>query len=250
MRTDGVRDVLALSECPFDRSPAQSNRAFLLIRLTPAGEGRASREAIAKPIRGAFRQFPEAVLRLRDLSAPGVPGGYPVRLAVHTRADLGASDLQAAADALADRLSRDAGLTDVFSTFRANVPSLLLEINRKEAARLGVAVDQIEKALRPAVGQNQPGSRERLEQLRLLRVPNGRGAMVPLAAVVRVREVSGPTVIDRLDLEPMAEITANLAPGVSLAEARARCEEEARTTLPQTCRLTWLSEMLPAQEAK
>ena len=71
--------------------------------------------------------------------------------------------------------------------------------------------------------------------------------MVPLKTLVQMTAKSGPIVIDRLNLEPMAEITANVAPGVSMAEARGQCEEEARRTLPKEYRLTWLSEMTSAQ---
>jgi HAE1 family hydrophobic/amphiphilic exporter-1 len=158
--------------------------------------------------------------------------------------------LQTVADDLVRRLNEKPGLTDVFTSFRADVPSLHLDIDRKEADRLGVAVDQIFKVLRSALGRGQTGNRGRLEALRSMKVANDRGQMVPLATVVRARVVSGPTVIYRLDREMMAEITANLAPGVSLAEARALCEQEAGTTLPKDYRLTWLSEMPPAQEAK
>lgn len=239
-KVGGQHDVLALCEDPFRRSPPQDNRAFLLVRLAPADNGRASRESIMQAMRAELRQFPGAVLRLRDLAAPG--GDYPVQLALHTTADLGVVNLQATADALVKRLSRKPGLTDVFTSFRASVPSLYFEIDREKAARLGVAVDQIEKVLRPALRSGQHRFREGPEALRALKVPDGRGQMVPLTSVVRVREVSGPTVIYRFDLGLMAEITANLAPGVSLAEARAQCEEEARTTLPKEYRLTWLSE--------
>jgi multidrug efflux pump subunit AcrB len=249
----GVRDVLALSENPFDLSPPLSNKAFLLIRLDPAGKGRPDRESIMKSIRGVFSRFPEARLLVRDLAAPGAlfGGGSPVRLAVHSAADLGVNQLQATADALVGQLNRNPRLNDVSTPFRANVPSLRLEIDRKEAARLGVAMDRIEEALRSATVRGQPGSPGRAEELlRSLHVPDGQGKMVPLASVVRMTYGSGPVVIDRLDLEAMAEITANLAPGVSPAEARALCEEEARTTLPKEYRLTWLSEVPSAREVR
>jgi multidrug efflux pump subunit AcrB len=248
----GVREVLALSESPFDRSPTGSNRAYLLVRLQPAGKDRGSCESIMKSIRGVFDQFPGARLLLRDLGTPSAlpNGGYAVRLAVHTAADLGMSHLQATADSLAKRLNEKPILTDVFSSFRAHTPWLRLDIDRKKAVRLGVDVDQILKVLQSAYRLGQAGAREGPEALLREQVPNNKGERVPLAAVVQITAGSGPTVIDRLDLEATAEITANLAPGVSLAEARALCEEEARTTLPKEYRLTWLSEMPPPQEAK
>jgi multidrug efflux pump subunit AcrB len=187
----GVRDVLALSKSPFDRRSTQSNRAYVLVCLQPAGKGRASRESIMKSIRGVFHQFPYANLRLSDLGAPGAlaNGGYALRLAVHTGGDLGLGHLQTTADAIVEQLNEEpVPADDVFNNFRANMPLL--------------------------------------------------------------RQRWGPTVIDRLDLEVMTEITASPAPGVSLAEARATFEEYVRRNLPQGYRLTWLSEMPPAEEGK
>jgi multidrug efflux pump subunit AcrB len=186
----GVRDVLALPKSPFDRRPAQSNRAYVLVSLHPAGKDRASRESIIKSIRDVLHQIPYALLRLSDLGAPGAlaNGGYALRLAVHTGGDLGMLHLETVANAIVAQSNKKPALIDVFSPFRANTP---------------------------------------LPDKRL-----------------------GPTVIDRLDLELMAEITANPFPGVSLAEARAQLEEYVRTTLPKEYRLTWLSEMPPAEAGK
>ncbi len=70
--------------------------------------------------------------------------------------------------------------------------------------------------------------------------------MVPLSAFLQVREVSAPEAVNRFNLFPAVEITANPAPGVSPAEARTLCEtlaEEVRKelALPAGYRLGWLN---------
>jgi multidrug efflux pump subunit AcrB len=72
--------------------------------------------------------------------------------------------------------------------------------------------------------------------------------MVALAAFTNVRELQGSWAVDRLNREPMIEITASPASGVSLAQARATCESQAEKArkelnLPATYRMTWLGEM-------
>ncbi len=69
--------------------------------------------------------------------------------------------------------------------------------------------------------------------------------MVPLATLVKVRQVEAPAVLDFLDLQPMVEITANPASGVSLDQARKICTLLAdgirkELGLPAEYRLTWL----------
>ena len=67
--------------------------------------------------------------------------------------------------------------------------------------------------------------------------------MVPLSKFVTVREVGGPARIDRLDLRPMVEITANPGRGVSLGQARWLCETRAEEELSSDYRLAWLQDL-------
>jgi multidrug efflux pump subunit AcrB len=81
----------------------------------------------------------------------------------------------------------------------------------------------------------------------LLRLENGR-QWAPPDKRGKVRHTSGPQAIMRFNMYPMAEITANPAPGVSLAEARDECERIARDTLREAYRLGWLSQPLRGDE--
>ena len=61
-----------------------------------------------------------------------------------------------------------------------------------------------------------------------LQVKNKLNQLVPLSSVMDVRDTIGPMVIERHNLYPSARITANLAEGVSLADAKSLCETLAR----------------------
>jgi multidrug efflux pump subunit AcrB len=87
----------------------------------------------------------------------------------------------------------------------------------------------------------------RVEDLRQLQVRNAQGQMVRLGTLVAVRDAEAPEVIERLDGEPMVEVTASPAVDVPVAQARTACEglaEEVRKKmgLPAEYRLTWLHE--------
>jgi multidrug efflux pump subunit AcrB len=83
------------------------------------------------------------------------------------------------------------------------------------------------------------------KDLRRLQIRGSQGQMIPLGTLVTVRERTGPVVLDFLDHFPMVEVTANPAPGESVAGLRQLCEQlanEVRTELGLAAayRLTWL----------
>ena len=95
--------------------------------------------------------------------------------------------------------------------------------------------------------QDDGGGRKRAADIKRLQVRSDKGKMVPLGSFVTVRDMTAPRVIDRLDFEPMVEVTANPASGVTLGQARGLCEAAANFELPSGYSLVWLQE-LPAAE--
>jgi multidrug efflux pump subunit AcrB len=260
-KVQGVRDVLTLSDNPFDFA---RDRACILVRLAPAGKGRAGREEVLEAMRARLREVAGMTARLRDLSgASRFPRcGYPIDLAVSGPEQ---DRVTQWADKLAGRMGKSEKLTDVAADPESSPQrQLYLDVDRTKAKEMGVSLDDVFTTLQACVGRlyindfNRVGRTwqvqlegkdlpKKAEDLKQLKVRNGKGDMVPLGAFVDLREVKGPTVLVRLDGRPMGEITANLAPGVPPAEARSLCErlaEEVRKELrlPREYRLTWLQE--------
>jgi multidrug efflux pump subunit AcrB len=259
----GVQDVLALTDHPFDRA---SNQACLLVRLAPADRRQANREQLTQTIRTRLGdEVAEMALRVRDLSGRGrFPRcGYPIEFAlVGPEQDR----LMAWAEKLADRLAQNPKLTDVGTSPGATrQPQLSLDVDRAQAKALGVSLDDLFTVLQVHLGslyvndfngfgrtwqvrvQAGPRFRNQAEDLKQLKVRNTQGDMVPVAQFVSVREIEAAGVLERLDGKPMVAITANPAPGESLAAARSLCEslaEEIRKELQLSAeyRLTWRQE--------
>jgi multidrug efflux pump subunit AcrB len=256
--TAGVHHTLAFTDNPFDLAPG---RPCLLVGLAPADGKRASREQLLRDLRARLgKELPEALVRLRDLSAPGAfpRCGYPIDLAVSGPE---ADRVRQLAENLANRLKQDQQFTDVLANPESlPQPQLYVDIDRAKAATLGVALKDILTTFESALGKVDvngldrtwqvqvrfgENARNQVDTLKVLKVRNSQGNMVPLAALATVRESLGPLVHDRLDLQPMVEITANPAAGVSRAQARTLCEtavQEGRKELglPAEYRLTWL----------
>ena len=95
---------------------------------------------------------------------------------------------------------------------------------------------------RPRVNSGNPGR---------LMLRNTQGTMVPLRKVCSVEDSEKPAYIDRFDMQPIAEISANPAAGATLAAIRTRCEQlaaecRAKQSLGSEYKLIWLCD-LPAR---
>jgi multidrug efflux pump subunit AcrB len=262
----GVQNVLALGEQPFDR---ERDQPCLVARLGPAKGAAVDRERLVGEIRALFPRGEKAPsTRIRDLSgAPGDPRpGYPIHFAI---VGPDRASAQALADQLVARLSQDGRLTDLWSGPRL-VPVPSADIDRAKAAALGVCPAEISASIQPVFGPVQIGGLKRfgrtlpmwvevasgrgddIDAFERLKVRNDKGAMVPVRSMATLRKDRAPDRLERIDLLPAVSITASLAGGLSLAEARFVCERLAEEVLakerPSDYRLTWLRSM-PAARA-
>jgi multidrug efflux pump subunit AcrB len=252
---DGVQGVLGMTEHPFD---GRRDGCCVLARLGPA-----DRERLFRTVRARLGEVEEARVRLRDLSGPGRCWGcrYPLDLAVSGPE---ADRVRAFAGKLAGRLRQDPSLTDLWAGSDAPTHrELTVTIDDAMLAFRQVALGRVLGTLRDELGQPAVGPFQRSgrwwqvtvkpdptalgvpEEVKSLRVRDAKGRWVQLSELVAVREVLAPAAVERLNLRPMVAITANPAPGVSLAQARALCEaraEEVRRELGLSAeyRLTWL----------
>ncbi len=138
---------------------------------------------------------------------------------------------------LVERLKQEPALRDVASDQQNNGLRAYLEIDRDAAARFGITTAVIDSALYSAYGQRlistiftqasqyrvvletMPQFRTGPQSLAELRLPSSSGGQVPLSAIARVTERTGPLVINHQGQFPAATISFNLAPGASLGEA-------------------------------
>jgi len=75
------------------------------------------------------------------------------------------------------------------------------------------------------------------------------GKMVPLSALITVRYVSAPKLVERFNGFPAVKVTGNPAPGYSSGQALAAMEEAARETLPEGFSSAWAGQALQEKES-
>ncbi|MEO3427352.1 multidrug efflux RND transporter permease subunit [Pelagibius sp. CAU 1746] len=238
-----------------------ANAATVFITMTPWEERQdpsLSQQAILGRLQGAFRQIQEAIIfAFPPPSIPGlgVAGGFQMQL--QDRGGVGLQELQRMTQEVLVDGNAQSGLSNLNSTFRANVPQLFAEVDRVKAKSLQVSLDQVFGALQTYLGSSyvndfnkfgrtwqvkvQADHRYRVEpeDIRRLEVRNAEGDMVPLGTLVRVDQTLGPQTVLRYNLYPSAAITGEAAPGYSSGQALDLMEQLAATKLPNSMGFEW-----------
>lgn len=259
--TPGIGDAVAYAGFNGLARTTQSNIGTGFIRLEPFDwrEPRGlTAERIANDLRGRLASVREAqvlVFLPPTVRGLGNVGGF--KLELQDRAARGFEALMAVTGEFNAAANADPALVGVFSTFRADVPQLWLDIDRSQALQMGVPIENIFDTLQVYLGslyvndfnrfgrtyrvtaQAEGEFRDRAEDILRLKTRNSEGDMLPLGALADLSEVGGPPNVLRYNLYPAAEITGSPAPGVSMGEAMAAVDRVAERVLPPGFGFEW-----------
>ncbi len=151
--------------------------------------------------------------------------------------------------AFTDEMAKNPGFVQVDTDLRLNKPEVRLEVDRERAADLGVSVDAVARTVETMLGgrsvtrykregeqydvvvQTAPGARSAPDDIERLFVRGKGDAMVPLSALVKLKEVVVPRELNHFGQRRSASITANLAPNYALGEALAFMDATAQKVL-------------------
>jgi multidrug efflux pump len=136
-----------------------------------------------------------------------------------------------------DELAKNPGFVQVDTDLRLNKPEIKLEVDRERAADMGIGVDLIARAVESMLGgrnvtrykrggeqydvvvQTNPSGRATPDDIEKIFVRGKGDAMIPLSALVHIREVVVPRDLNHFGQRRSASITANLAANYSVGEA-------------------------------
>jgi HAE1 family hydrophobic/amphiphilic exporter-1 len=145
----------------------------------------------------------------------------------------------------------------IFTTYRAEVPQILAEVDNDAALKFGVSLQDVNDSLGAFLGgayvndfnrfgrlfkvyvQAEKEYRTNATDVRYFYVRGKEGQMVPLSAIVNVEWANGPDYTNRFNLFRAAEITGQPAPGFSSAQALTALEEVAAESLPSDMGYAW-----------
>jgi multidrug efflux pump len=146
---------------------------------------------------------------------------------------------------------------NLFSVFRANTPQLYVDFNREQCYSMGVHPEDVFSTLQIYLGsfyvndfnrfgrtwqviaQAEGKFRDDPQKIKLLKVRNSKGEMVPLGTVVTVKSVGGPINIGRYNMYPAAAILGGTMPGISTGQGIEEMEKICAEVLPPGMSFEW-----------
>jgi HAE1 family hydrophobic/amphiphilic exporter-1 len=257
--TEGVADYMTIAGYSILDGAAIPNAAFSVVTFKNWDERSDRHQA------EIITEFNMKLSQLKDgtafsfpmpsLPGVGMSGGLVMQL--QDRGGVGLSTLQQVANEFMNDGNAQSGLQGMYTTFRANVPQLFIDIDRDQVLSKNVSMGSVFNALQYYYGsvylndftymnrvfqvraQADGPFRTKAEQIRRLEIRNRAGKMLPLGAVVDVQEILGPQSINRYNMYPSAKIMGQPGDGYSTGQAMAIVEDMSRTKLPSTMGVEW-----------
>ncbi|MGX1113759.1 HAE1 family hydrophobic/amphiphilic exporter-1 [Pseudoalteromonas sp. MBR-15] len=200
--------------------------------------------AVLGRLMGQFWAMPDA--QIMAFNPPSIPGlgtsaGFEFRLQDSEGREPAA--LSQVLNGLVYEANQRPELSNVYSTFRANVPQYFLEIDRNKAKAQGVALSDIFLTLQAQLGslyvndfnqfsrtyrvimQAESQYRQNPADLQYYYVRNDEGVMVPLTTLAKLEPILGPTSLTHFNLYRSASISGQPAQGYSSGDAIAVMQE-------------------------
>ncbi len=262
LETEGVKHINAYAGWSILSGANQSNVATMFARLD-SFENRSSRPdlhatAVVKTLVQRLAKIPNAHIAV--FAPPPIRGMSSVggfKLQIQDRNNAGIDELQKVAGEMIGQGNKQAGLVGLFTTFRAGVPQLFVDVDRTRVKSMDVPLKDVFDTLQiylgslyindfnafgrtyQVVAQADADFRMLPNDIAALKTKNSQGGMVPLGAVSDVREISGPDKITRYNMYTAAEINGGTLPGVSSGQAITTMSKLLKDALPPGFDFEW-----------
>jgi len=233
------------------------NNGTIFIGLKPFAQRKLSADEVVEELRPKLAHEPGLRAYLQNPPSINVGGQSSRSLYQVTLQASNTTDLYDNVGLLEKKMRDLSTIQDVNSNLQINTPQINVDIDRKQAAALGVTVQQVESALGDSFGSRQistiytptneyqvilevkPEFQQDPSALGRLYIHSSSGRLVPLSAVARFSRNVGPLLVNHLGELPAATISFNLKPGVSLSQATQQVLALAKSTLPATITTTF-----------
>jgi len=238
----GAAHTVSVAGMSFLLNTAGSNLGSMFISLKPFDE-RTSHDEYDEVVAQQMRKLANVdiedaivtVFRAPPIQGLGSAGGF--KLQIQQKGFVNLPELQQATDEFVRTANADKRLVGMFSMFRAETPQLYVDIDRTKCESMQVPVDDVFNTLQVFMGGyfanlfNKFGRtwqvnlladeqfRAQAERLRMLKVRNKLGDMVPLGSLATIKDIGGPVMIMRYNMYTSAAVNGNSAPGVSTGQA-------------------------------
>lgn len=264
-----VRSVFSV--IGFSFGGGTSNQGLIFASLQPFEDRTGSEQSVQQVLArlgGPLFSIRDAVIV--PFVPPSIPGlgfygGFTFQVLDQTGGEI--ENLATATQTLIGAAGQSPRLGSLFSSFTANDPQMVVDIDREMVRSLGMPISEVTDALRILLGsayvndfdfnhrayrvtvQAESEFRSNPQVFDAYHVRTGSGEMAPLSSMIRVRETTSPQVISHFNLFRSAEINGAAAPGFSSGQAIEEMERLAQTTLPPGMGYAWSGLALEEIEA-
>ncbi|OBY27268.1 efflux RND transporter permease subunit [Leisingera sp. JC1] len=240
---------------------ASANGAMIIANLDPWDERKDEAlqpNAILGQIYGIANG--EAAASIVAFNPPPISGlgmSAGVEMAVQQTAGGTPQDLAQSVGSLVYSANQRPEIAQSYTTFRANVPQVFVDLDREKAKTLNVPIAEVFQTMQAHLGsyyvndfnlfgrvykvmlQAEGSYRDKIEDIGGLYVRAQSGEMVPLSTLIDVENVLGPVLLKRHNIFRSATVTAVPGPGLSTGDAIRVMQEEAATALPPGYAFEW-----------
>ncbi len=257
-----VESATTLTGFSIFNGAVQSNAGAGFLVLTPWDErpgyenlsARVGQRLMAK----AAERIPEAeIFFFPPPTLPGMGTVGGIEMMVQDTTGGGYEELAGNIQAFVAEANQSPLIANASTSFRANVPQYLIDLNRDKAKSMGVALTDVFAALQTNMGssyindfslfgqtyrvmmQAEDIYRDQLEDIRNIEVRSSSGAMVPMGALVAIEPILGPDVVTRHNAFRSAPVRVTLANGVATSQGIAELQRIAAEHLPDGYQTEW-----------
>ena len=195
----------------------------------------------------------------------GTGGGFKMMIEDHSGTNY--QQMEDVAFKMMAAANQTPGLERVFTTYNTKTPRLYADIDRQKAEQMGVPVQNIFSTLNTYLGStyindfNYLGRtfrvtaaadapyRDDVNDVLRLKTRSASGAMVPLSAVMTLRNDSGPYRVVRYNLYPAVELQGDTAHGYSSGQSLVAMKDLAAKILPTGFSFEWTELAYQQQQA-
>ncbi len=227
-----------------------------------------SHVAILNKIRAVASSTKEA--SIQAFSPPAIMGmslmgGFEFQML--SQGEYSAQDLERWANKLIAEANQDPSLTSVYTTFQANVPQYIVEIDYEKALAQNISLQELYSTLGGMLGtyyindfnkydrvfkvqmQAESRFRDKATDLSGIYVKNNNGVMVPILSVIKLKQAVGTASITRYNQYKSIQIQGQQSPGKSSGDAMSAMEAVAKRVLPSDITFDWSGTSAQEREA-
>lgn len=225
-------------------------------------------ENILAKVQKEFATYPSATIASfapPSISGLGMFGGFEYQLL--DKGNRTPQELYDEAMKLIAAANKNPAFSMVYTSYTANLPQLLLDVDASKAMAQNVDVAEIYNALAGYYGksyvndfnkygrvyrvylQAESDYREKPSDINKIYVKNQLGQMVPLSSVVKISNLVGPYSLTRFNMYPSILINGMARNGVSSGQAMNEMVKISEEILPEDMGYTWSGSALQEQES-